>query len=250
MQKKVFYFLLYILLIGCDSTTKSKKSILCITSNQDTYGTTNLNTSNHFGEIVLAYDVFVKAGYSVDFVSPKGGAIPIGYIKTSDSIQKKYLYDARFMNKLKNTITPKEAVSLKYKGVYYSGGGAAMFGVAENQDIQNLVMEIYNANGFVSAVCHGTAGLVNLKTKEGTFIYTGKKLTGFPDIFEKKKAKYYQSFPFSIEGEILKNGGDFNYSDKGWDNFYIADGRLITGQDPSASVSVAKKVIELIEQNK
>lgn len=250
MQKIVFCFLLHLLFIGCTSAIKSKKSILFITYNQHTYGTTNLNASNHFGEIVLAYDVFVKIGYSVDFVSPKGGAIPVGYIKTSDRIQKKYLYDARFMNKLKNTLTPKEAVSLKYKAVYYSGGGAAMFGVVDDQDIQDLVMEIYNANGFVSAICHGTAGLVNLKTKVGGFIYKGKKLTGFLDVFENKKAKYYQSFPFSIEGKILKNGGDFNYSDKGWDNFYVVDGRLITGQDPSVSASVAKKVIELIEDNK
>lgn len=93
--------LLFISIIGC---TKPKGKILFITSNQHTYGNTKINTSNHFSEIVYAYDVFIKNGFEVDFVSPKGGAIPIGYIKTSDTIQKKYLYDAHFMSRLKNTL--------------------------------------------------------------------------------------------------------------------------------------------------
>lgn len=246
MQKWILYIVL-IFFIGCTKTSNKKGSILCITSNQHTYGTTKINTANHFGEIVLAYDVFVKLGYEVDFVSPKGGAIPIGYIKTSDSIQKKHVYDSGFMNLLKNTFSPKEIEPSKYKAVYYSGGGSAMFGVAENEEIQKIVATIYKNNGIISAVCHGTAGIVNLKDETGTYLYKGKKLTGFPDKFENKNATYYQSFPFSIEETILKNGGDFNYSEKGWDNFYAIDGRFITGQDPSSSKTVAEKVIELIE---
>jgi CubicO group peptidase (beta-lactamase class C family) len=37
------------------------------------------------------------------------------------------------------------------------------------------------------------------------------------------------------------------YSKKGWDNHYVVDGRLVTGQDPSASIAVAEKVVELLE---
>ena len=63
--------------LNCSSKEKHKEKILFVTSNQHTYGNTNKNTANHFGEIVLAYDVFIKNGYNVDFISPKGGAIPI-----------------------------------------------------------------------------------------------------------------------------------------------------------------------------
>ena len=239
--------LLFILLVGCNTSSKSKKAILCITSNQQTYGNTGINTANHFGEIVLAYDVFVKAGYKVDFVSPKGGSIPIGYIKTSDVTQKKYLYDSSFMSLLKETSAPKDIEASNYEAVFYSGGGSAMFGVAENKEIQNITMQVYNRNGIIAAVCHGTAGLVNLKTEEGNHLYKGKKVTGYPDIFENKAAAYYQSFPFSIEETILKNGGDFSCSNKRNANFYVIDKRFITGQDPSATISVAEKVIESLE---
>ncbi len=254
MRNIITLICITLLLSGCEVSSKSENQeaslgkILFITSNQHTYGDTDMNAANHFAEIVWAYDVLVKAGYQVDFISPKGGAISIGYIKTSDSIQKQYLYDASFMNLLKTT---KKAVAINpsdYKAVYYSGGGAAMYGVPENVTLQEISKKIYENNGVVSAVCHGTAGIVNLKTTDGNYIYQGKQVNGFPDMFENKQAPYYQEFPFSIEERIKTNGGNFVYSEKGWDGYYTVDGRLITGQDPTASKIVAQKIIETLQK--
>lgn len=250
---------IFFLLVGCkekaekllDNTSAVEKTerILFIVSNAHYYGDSNIGASNHFSEIVHAYDVFAKAGYEIDFVSPKGGAIPIGYISTSDSIQKKYLFDNDFMDDLERTQKPQDLYAADYKAVYYGGGGAAMFGVAENQSIQKFVMELYEQhNGIISAICHGTAGIVNLKTQDGTYLYAGRKVNGFPDAFENMEAAYYKTFPFSIQQKIMERGGDFQFSAEGWDDFMVSDGRLITGQDPSAASSVARKVIETLHQ--
>ncbi len=227
--------------------TTEKGRVLFIVSNQHTYGETNINAANHFAEIVLAYDVFKKSGFEVDFVSPKGGAIPIGYLSTSDLIEKQYLYDFEFMKLLKNTHRPEEIETSNYSAVYYGGGGAAMFGVPENEQIQKIAMAVYEENkGVVSAICHGAAGLVNLKTGEGQYLYRGKNVNGFPDLFENMDALYYQQFPFSIEQIIKERGGNFSFSEEGWDNYFVVDGRLITGQDPTAAASVAQKVVEAL----
>lgn len=223
--------------------------ILFIVSNAHFYGDSDLNTANHFAEIVYPYDKLIKAGYTVDFVSPTGGAIPIGYIQTSDPIIKDYIYDEAFMDLLEHTKQPQQITASEYKAVYYGGGGAAMFGVPENEAIQKIVMAVYEKHhGIVSAVCHGSAGLVNLKTKNGAYLVAGKTVNGFPDLFENKKAKYYQTFPFSIEQQLQKNGGNFQYSEEGWDGFLVVDGRLITGQDPSAAGLVAEKIIEILNK--
>ncbi|MEQ6124827.1 type 1 glutamine amidotransferase domain-containing protein [Pseudotenacibaculum sp. MALMAid0570] len=239
------------LLVSCESSKDSRKEIkdkiLFIVSNQHTYGDTKINTANHFGEIVLAYDVLIKNGYQVDFVSPKGGAIPIGYLNTSDSIQKYYLYDSNFMNKLKNTKTPNQVNSLEYRAVYYGGGGAAMFGVPEDKSIQKISTDVYNSNGIISSICHGTAGIVNLKIDNDNYLYANKDVNGFPDLFENKSAQYYKTFPFSIEEIIKERGGKFSYSKNGWDNYFKVDGRLITGQDPTAAASVANEIIKKLK---
>ena len=232
-----------------EQTQNENGKILFVVSNAHYYGSSDINAANHFAEIVLAYDVLQKAGYSIDFVSPEGGAIPIGYINTSDSIIKKYLYDGAFMDLLESTKRPNELQSSDYKAVYYSGGGSAMFGVFDNQQIQDLVMEVYEQNnGIVSAVCHGTAGIVNLQKSDGTYLVSGKRVNGFPDLFENMEARYYKEFPFSIQEAIEENGGVFKYSDEGWDNYFEKDGRLITGQDPTSSALVAEQIVLALQE--
>ena len=227
----------------------AQKKILFVTSNQAFYGNSKIPAANHFEEIVIPYHLFVKAGLTVDFISPKGGAIPIGYINSSDSIQKRYLYDGFFMDKLKHTLKPSDIRTDEYSAVFYTGGGAAMFGVAEDQTIQNITRKIYNKNGVVAAICHGTAGLAYLKDDAGKSLYSGKKITGFPDKFERKEEAYYKTFPFAIDQAVKNNGGNFVYSDKGWDGFTIVDGRFVTGQDPSSASKMVHEIIALIEPN-
>ncbi|MEM6319288.1 MAG: serine hydrolase [Bacteroidota bacterium] len=232
-------------------TPPTKGKILFIVSNAHFYGNSKMNAANHFAEIVYPYDKLVKAGYTVDFVSPEGGAIPIGYLQTSDNLIKSYLYDNQFMDLLKRTHKPENLSASNYDAVYFGGGGAAMFGVPENESIQQIVMEVYEAhNGIVAAVCHGSAGLVNLKKRDGTYLVNGRKVNGFPDLFENKEAAYYKTFPFSIEEKLKARGANFVYSREGWDGFAVEDGRLITGQDPSAAGLVAEKMIAQLAESK
>lgn len=227
----------------------AQDKILFVTSNQDFYGTTNISASNHFQEIVVPYDIFTKAGFSIDIVSPKGGAIPIGYINTSDSIQKRYLYDGFFMGKLKHTMKPSEIIADNYLAIFYSGGGSAMFGVAEDTTIQGIARKIYGRQGVISTICHGTAGIAFLKGDNGRSLYAGRKITGYPDKLENREMNYYETFPFSIDKAIRENDGNFVYSDKEKEGFYVVDGRFVTGQDVGSASKVANEVLLLLEKN-
>jgi len=228
------------------TNSHAQKRILFVASNQDFYGNTKIATSNHFQEIIVPYDIFTKAGYTVDFLSPKGGAIPVGYINTSDTLQKKYLYDGWFMDKLEHTLKPTEISAGDYVAILYTGGGAAMFGVAEDKTIQEIATKIYKGNGIVSAICHGTAGLAFLKDENGSSLYKDRKITGYPDQFENKEAEYYQTFPFAINKAIQNNQGNFVYADQGGGGFYVVDGRFVTGQDPSSASKMAVEIVKLL----
>lgn len=224
--------------------------VLFIVSNASFYGDTDLPTGNSFSEIVYAYDTFVKAGYNVDFVSPKGGAISLAYINTSDEMMKSYLYNKDFMYALQHTKSPKQINTKDYKAVQYIGGGGAMFQVPENKAIQDIVMTIYEKqNGVISSVCHGTAGIVNLKTSDGKYVFDGKRVSGYPDVYENTSRAYFKTFPFLITKTIEERGGDFKYSPRGKSHVEV-DGRLVTGQNYLSSKGVSEKVIEIIKNCK
>ena len=122
-----------------------------------------------------------------------------------------------------------------------------MFGIVDNERIQSIAMSIYESNGVISTICHGSIGISNLKTKDGKYLVEGKKINGFPDQFENKEAAYFQEFEYSVEGLLKKRGAKFSYSQEGWDGYYIQDGRIITGQDPSSAESVANSIIKTLQ---
>lgn len=222
--------------------------ILFIVSNAHFYGDSELPTGNSYSEIVNAYDTFYQAGYSIDFVSPNGGSIPLAYINTSDTLQKKYLYQPDFMYALKNTKAPQEVNPKNYKAVHYIGGGSALFGVPENKSIHKIVMQIYEEqDGIISSVCHGTAGIVHLKTNNGEYLVNSKTINGYPDAFERKDAEYFKEFPFLITKTIEERGGTFVYSPRNKVHVEV-DGHIVTGQNYLSSKYVALKIIKMLEQ--
>lgn len=233
-----------------EKSNANSHRILFIVSNAHYYGDSDLPTGNSYSEIINAYDTFKKAGYTVDFVSPNGGSIPLAYINTTDALQKEYLYDADFMYALKTTKKPEQINPEDYQAVHYIGGGSAMFDVPQNESIQKIVMTIYEEqNGIISSVCHGTAGIVHLKTKDGKFLIAGKTVNGYPDAFEKEGAEYFKQFPFLITKTIEEHGGIFEYSPRNSVHVEV-DGNLITGQNYLSSKSVALKIIENLENRK
>lgn len=233
---------------GGKVSNKTGKKILFIVSNAHFHGNSTIGTGNSFAEIINAYHTFVSSGYTVDFVSPEGGSIPLAYISTSDTLQKQYLYNPDFMYAVGHTFSPKEIDYKNYKAVHYIGGGSAMYNVPENKDIQRIALQVYEENnGIISSVCHGTAGIVHLKTKDGNYLVRGKKISGYPESYEKKDAEYFKQFPFLIQKTIEERGGTFKFSDQDVPHVET-DGRIITGQNYQSSSGVAKKIIELIEK--
>lgn len=250
---KILYLILFsFLFYGDHFQTTSKESdvqrILFVVSNADFYGDSDIPSSNHFAELVIPYDILINHGFEIDFTSPEGGAVPLGYFNTSEPLIKKYLYDCEFMNKLKTTIEPNEIDPSIYKAIYYGGGGSAMFGVAENLAIQDISRTIYEENnGIVSALCHGSFGLSELTLTDGNYLVKGKTINGFPDVFENKEGRYFKQFSASVEQALISKGANFQFSSEGWDGYFEVDGRIVTGQDPSSAAKVAETIISLLE---
>lgn len=223
------------------------RQVVLAVSNTDTMPGTRLAAGNSFSELIHAYAGFREAGYGVQFVSPEGGAVPLAYIDTSNREHKASIYDGDFMWALANTRRPDEVNPGDYAALMYIGGSAAMYGVAEHPAMQSLAVRIYEQQGgIVSAVCHGSAGLVNLTLSDGSALVGGKRVTGYPDAFEDMSAAYYKTFPFSIEQRLRGSKGQFSHGARGTSHVE-ADGRLITGMNWESTRGVVAAIIQRLE---
>ena len=231
-----------------EQAPRHARKVLLVVSNVDQYPGTKINAGNNFPELAYTYDVFRKAGYAIDFVSPEGGAVPLEMVVTSDALLKKHLYDSDFMWALANTKPVAEVRANEYAGIAFVGGGAAIVGIPENKPLQEIALRIYEQQGgVIAAICHGTEGIKNLKLSDGTFLIQGKVLTSFPDAFINKESPIFKAYPFSAEGSIKRHGGVFRHGASGKGHVEV-DGRLVTGMNWESSVGVAESMIRLIEQ--
>lgn len=228
------------------SQTKSSGRVLFILSSSRFHGNSSLPASVSFGEVVNAWDIFVAAGYTVDFVSPAGGAVPIDPTVLGPRLTAR-LQDRRIMDGLERTAKPEQIDANLYQAVYYVGGSNAIYQVVDDQNLQHISRKVYERGGVVSAVCHGTAGIARLKLSDGKYLVSGKRVTGYPEEYEDRTAGYFQHFPFLIRQTIEQHGGLFKAPDPEKPHVEI-DGRLVTGQNYPSAPLVANAVVHLLQQ--
>ena len=115
-----------------------------------------------------------------------------------------------------------------------------MWDLPKSDRLAQIISEALAQNQIVAAVCHGAAGLVFARTADGHFVVEGRKLCAFTDS-EGEAVGLTQTVPFLLETKLRQLSANFQ-SASNFQQFAIADGNLITGQNPASSLLVANKV--------
>jgi putative intracellular protease/amidase len=221
------------------------KKILVVLTGTEKYPDLNRATGIWLGEAVHFVEKVEKAGFQVDYVSPKGGYTPIDphSLAMAEPIDWEWYHDKRFMNRLGATLRPSEVNPDDYAAIYFVGGHGVLWDFPDNEALQTLSRKIYENGGVVSSVCHGAVGLLNIKLSDGTLLIKGKEVTGFSDE-EERLAELDKYVPFLTEDQLVKRGAVYKKAEKPWAAYAIADGRVITGQNPASGGAVADLVIK------
>lgn len=220
--------------------SKMKKVLFVVTSH-DKKGDTGQPTGYYLAEVSHPWEVLHKAGYEIDFVSPKGGKAPVDGFNLDDSTNKKFWEDTKYRTKIENTMKPSEVKPSEYSAILYAGGHGTMWDFADNAELSTITQKIYENNGVVSAVCHGPAGLVNIKLNNGKYLVDGKKINAFTNE-EEIAVGLEKVVPFMLETKLIERGAIFEKSGL-WQNHVVADQRVVTGQNPASAKSVGEATL-------
>jgi putative intracellular protease/amidase len=131
-----------------------------------------------------------------------------------------------------------------YDAVFYSGGLGPVFDLSDSRTSISLIETMHRAGKPIAAVCHGPAVFRNVRDPRGIALVMGRAVTGFSNS-EEIAANGPDLVPFFIEEELRRLGGRYSSAADG-EAHIVADGKLITGQNPASAEGVARKVLEMM----
>ncbi len=223
--------------------------ILMILTSHSELGNTGKKTGFWIEEFAAPYYVFSDAGAAITLASPKGGQPPIDPKSAEPGSQteatRRFDADTALQQGLSDTKKLSDVKAADFDAVFYPGGHGPLWDLTSDAVSIQLIRDFWTAKKPVAAVCHAPAVLLQVEDANGESLVKGKKVTGFTNT-EEQAVQLTDVVPFLLEDELKKLGG--NYSKKeDWAVHVVADGLLITGQNPASSEAAAKQLLKLLE---
>jgi putative intracellular protease/amidase len=225
------------------------KKVLFITTSNNTMGASGKPTGIWLEELAAPYYAFKDAGVEVLLASPKGGAAPFdaGSVKPAGQnppVVDRFLQDAAAMQAAQTTARVADVKAGEFDAVFFPGGHGTMWDLPQDAAVARAVGSAFDAGKVVASVCHGAAGLVGARKKDGTPVVAGLRVNSFTDA-EEQAVGLMGVVPFALESKLRELGGKFEGA-ANWQAFAVRDGQLVTGQNPASSELVAHEVLQAL----
>jgi len=205
----------------------------------------NLVGGYWFPELTHPVEVFDKAGLEFDIASPKGGLAPFDGFDLKDQATLNFWTNPNHRAKIASSIKLTDVDPSKYSAILLVGGHGPMWDFVDNPDLINIIQVMHKKNDIISAVCHGPAGLINVKLPNGKRLIEGRRLTAFT-AEEEVSRQYDKLVPFELEGSLKASGAKFEEAPI-FQNKVVIDGQLITGQNPASATALGEAVVNALK---
>jgi putative intracellular protease/amidase len=220
--------------------------VLMVLTSHDQLGNTGRKTGFWLEELAAPYYAFKDAGVEIVLASPKGGQPPLDPKSNEPANQtemtRRFELDPEATAQLAATVQLDSVSQVDFDTVFYPGGHGPLWDLAEDKNSIALLESFIAAGKPVALVCHAPGALRHVRTPDGAPLVEGKKVTGFTNS-EEAAVGLTDIVPFLVEDELKAKGGIYSKTDD-WAPYVVADGLLITGQNPASSSPAAALLLK------
>jgi len=224
--------------------------VLMVLTSHDKLGNTGRKTGFWLEEFAAPYYTFKEAGAEIVLASPKGGQPPLDPKSNEPNFQteltRRFEADVDAKARLATTLRLDSVKAEDFDTVFYPGGHGPMWDLAEDQNSVRLLESFLAAGKTFALVCHAPGALRHVKTPDGKPLVQGKSVTGFTN-GEEEEVGLTKVVPFLVEDELMSLGATFSKV-QNWGVHTVADGQLITGQNPASSGPTAKLLSDTLNK--
>lgn len=224
--------------------------ILLVVTSSDRVGKSLEPTGVWLEEIVAPYYTFLDARCEVAVASPLGGKAPLDPTSLLEenrtAATRRFDVDVKAQKALDHTLKLSGVDLANYDAVFFAGGHGTMNDFATDASVKATVENFFRAGKPVASVCHGPACLVNATDRHGDPVVKNHRFTCFTDA-EEKAIGADSYVPFLLQTRLKEQGGK-PLAAKPFQANVVADGNLVTGQNPASSIPTAESVIYQLRQ--
>jgi putative intracellular protease/amidase len=219
--------------------------VLMVLTSHDQLGNTGRKTGFWLEELAAPYYAFKDAGAEIVLASPLGGQPPLDPKSNEPMFQteltRRFERDAVATAQLASTVRLDSVAQADFDTVFYPGGHGPLWDLVADPHSITLIEAFIAAGKPVGLVCHAPGVLRDVKAPNGRPLVEGKRVTGFANT-EEDGVGLTEVVPFLVEDMLVAQGGTYS---KGadWGSYVVADGQLITGQNPGSSAEAAKVLL-------
>lgn len=222
--------------------------ILMVLTSHDRLGDTGQPTGFWLEEFAAPYFAFRDTGAEVVLASPRGGQPPLDPKSDDPAAQTeathRFRSNPQAQQALAHTLPLAGLVSTDYDALFYPGGHGPLWDLVDDPFSIRLIEDLHNAGKPVAAVCHAPAVLKNARAADGNPLVQGCAVTGFSNS-EEAAVGLTEVVPFLVE-DMLRDLGAHYSKVADWQPHVVADGHLITGQNPASSEPTAAALLQLL----
>jgi len=220
-----------------------------VVTSQATMGNTGAPTGLWLDELAVPYMRFADAGADVTVASIHGGKVPVDPRSTPPTgpeapVVERFLADPTAARVLSHAVPIEALDATRFDAVFLAGGHGTMFDFAVSNALASALSRTWKAGRIVAAVCHGPAGLLGAVDSDARPVVAGRRVTAFSNA-EEEAVGLTRAVPFLLQDRLQSLGATVE-TGPSFQPFAIADGRLITGQNPASARKTADLTLEAI----
>jgi putative intracellular protease/amidase len=207
-------------------------------------------------EFIHPHQVFTRAGYDITIATPGGVTPTVDEISLRPDLndgqadvdaQRKYIADLG--DALAKPARLEDMDPADFDAVYVSGGHGPMEDLYDNLAIGRIFATMYpDKRKVVAADCHGVDALLPARNANGSWVFAGKRMTGFTNE-EETAFGFGDKAKWLLETRLRENGADFQ-GGPAFSPTVVIDGNLITGQNPASAGPSAEAVLDYLANDK
>jgi putative intracellular protease/amidase len=224
-----------------------KPKVLIIASNGNTLGPLKRRVGVFLSEVAHPYAEFEKAGFEIDFATLTGDSPYLDALNLADDPDNLKFLTGKGWADMHDAIKLSDVDVSTYDAVFVPGGLAPMVDMPENPLLKKVIAETYERGAVVGAVCHGPVSFLNVKLSDGSYLINGKNIASFTTEEEESYAR--PDVPFDLQTALTDQGAIFHAAAP-WSANSIADGNIVTGQNPASAKGVGEKIVAILEAKK